>query len=109
METASKATCRRRSVMSLRTALHQSASNTVQGLCGSCFRPESLTTDNFSGAIGRGARCMYVFVLDGVTVAIEGLFQRHSRGSPAERGRRPGQQRLTPHGSSRWCLALTGI
>jgi hypothetical protein len=35
------------------------------------FRPEALTADAFSGAVGRGPRCMYVFVLDGMTVGIE--------------------------------------
>ena len=70
METSSKAICRRRSVKSLRTALHQSASNAVQGLCGSCaltmlkadsgvdFPPPELraTPTAFSSAMSGGAQ-----------------------------------------------------
>ena len=35
------------------------------------FQPEALRVDTFSSAIGRGRFCMYLFVLDGMTVAVE--------------------------------------
>ena len=35
------------------------------------FQPEAFTTDTFSSAIGRGPFCMYIFVLDSMTVAVE--------------------------------------
>ena len=35
------------------------------------FEAGALTMDTFSAAVGRGPRCMYMFVLDGMTVGIE--------------------------------------